>query len=126
MRISDWSSDVCSSDLRFAELSWPWELSTAPNYIEFVGLDVESDAPSRQHPALIGKQGIETLIGRGQPRAQRLQCGCIGQSVKFQQIAQAADYRADAEAKRVVDHQCDPQRIALHPEPPGEIGRAHV
>src|SRR3546814_8388984 len=88
MRISDWSSDVCSSDLwkadagpvnanrissgdtgtahgiaRFAELSWPWELSTAPNYIEFVGLDVESDAPSRQHPALIGKQGIETLIG---------------------------------------------------------------
>src|SRR3546814_11421400 len=86
MRISDWSSDVCSSDLRFAELSWPWELSTAPNYIEFVGLDVESDAPSRQHPALIGKQGIETLIGRGQPRAQRLQCGCIGQSVKFPQI----------------------------------------
>src|SRR3546814_13713742 len=46
---------------------------------------------------------------------------CIGQSVKFQQIAQAADYRADAEAKRVVDHQCDPQRIALHPEPPGDL-----
>src|SRR3546814_921473 len=46
---------------------------------------------------------------------------CIGQSVKFQQIAQAADYRADAEAKRVVDHQCDPQLIALHPEPPGDL-----
>src|SRR3546814_16093959 len=116
MRISDWSSDVCSSDLRFAELSWPWELSTAPNYIEFVGLDVESDAPSRQHPALIGKQGIETLIGRGQPRAQRLHCGCIGQSVKFQPIAQAADYAADAEAKRAVAHKSNPQTNPHHPD----------
>src|SRR3546814_13712375 len=35
--------------------------------------------------------------------------------------AQAADCRAETEAKRLVDHQCDPQRIALHPEPPGDL-----
>src|SRR3546814_5737065 len=62
MRISDWSSDVCSSDL-----------------------------------------------------------DCVGQTVKFQQIAQAAYHRADTEAKRIVDHQFDPQRIALHPESLGDF-----
>src|SRR3546814_15853933 len=77
------------------------------------------------YAALMGKQGSETLIGRGQSRAQRLQCDCVGQTVKFQQIAQAAYHRADTEAKRIVDHQFDPQRIALHPESLGDFRDAN-
>src|SRR3546814_8454539 len=91
MRISDWSSDVCSSDLgraatASAERADPRRIDVAS------GLEI---ADRRQHVISAGDPGQPSLIGDGvrdsaraarideQYRlACRIECGCLGQMVR--------------------------------------------
>src|SRR3546814_14679879 len=65
MRISDWSSDVCSSDLAF-------EVEVARNRV-LAGLDVAADrvAGAGCLAQLLGRHGAERIVERGLDRQLR-------------------------------------------------------
>src|SRR3546814_10888171 len=76
MRISDWSSDVCSSDLRQAppvrRVRHP-DIFGDPGEARHVGLGVMDGV--RAHEAFEGVGGIELLAERDRDRGRRRQLG---------------------------------------------------
>src|SRR3546814_9381262 len=50
MRISDWSSDVCSSDLSVAiDCRWLQEIGVRPPHVSIIRVDGESMSPTLSH-----------------------------------------------------------------------------
>src|SRR3546814_20035569 len=62
MRISDWSSDVCSSDLRQRRLEIPRSGNVQPAHLRGLQPDAETDGrpvvPQELAPALVGQQSV--------------------------------------------------------------------
>src|SRR3546814_16972446 len=108
MRISDWSSDVCSSDLRQRGLG---------------DVGRQHDAPLRtrvEHPV---------LVARGQPRVQRQDLGVAVLAV-FQRLMRVADLALPGKEDQRVPHRPFTRDIvsggpdAAEPRDGGKKGRA--
>src|SRR3546814_4485435 len=122
MRISDWSSDVCSSDLR---------LRTRREY----GLHVWNEELDRAEGDEIGKSGVEQdrQIGTGELKrpAGRLRDRYAAERARH--AAHAGDRGDGAAWIEIADHREDVGREGLMPRGAeadqrdrDEIGRAHV
>src|SRR3546814_4418834 len=99
MRISDWSSDVCSSDLhaaaRIDDADAPWRVAVSPQ---------------RQHVAAHGDQGIADSVF-GEDGLDFLRGGAFGDRAKVE--LNGAIGRADR-AVGVDRHVADPRRSEEH------------
>src|SRR3546814_3920515 len=62
MRISDWSSDVCSSDLRLRRLLCPRRLADAPVELSRRARDHRAAADDRAAPAQIGRASCRDRV----------------------------------------------------------------
>src|SRR3546814_1812640 len=84
MRISDWSSDVCSSDLQFSYLPRS-ELRTQIGYksplILAFAIEVEQAAPGKRYRL------------RGAPRRERLKGGDLGPRIRRQRSQRRSEER---------------------------------
>src|SRR3546814_9925017 len=71
MRISDWSSDVCSSDLTFAAVGAETIGGGGQRFEAAVGMRIEQRAQDLRFPGLLrgGVGGLEQVVDRGVRRA---------------------------------------------------------